>query len=160
MVCALYAGTSVSPAPLTVSPSALARLWYAILISGIHCIVQVGRIFESVLITVAYLVYLSCRDSTMLSQYYHVRNTPLGASSCFLIWLMHGNCGSRMEGCRLRDAQPTDNLMLILSVFVSSRSDVLPGLTCSDHSGMNRHWDFLFGSRFQGNDFRRPTCMC
>ena len=37
---------------------------------------------------------------------------------------------------------------------------VLSGLACSDHSGRNRAWDFLFVSRFQGNDFRRPTLMC
>ena len=37
---------------------------------------------------------------------------------------------------------------------------VLSGRACSDHSGKNRAWDFLFVSRFQGNDIWRPTWMC
>ena len=101
-----------------------------------------------------------------------VTNMPPGAPNNVLYWLMHGNCGSWMLGrCRACDAPPTGLYYvsplgvcllairhicwfdIVLSVFVSSRFDVITGLTCSDHFGMNRHWDFLIGSRFLENDY-------
>ena len=55
-------------------------------------------------------------------------------------------------------------MVQLCNLSILSRRDslmrVLSGLACSDHSGRNHPWDFLFVSRFQGNDLRRPAWMC
>ena len=53
--------------------------------------------------------------------------------------------------------------MAVVFAMHSRRDGIMPVLSdmaCSDHSGRNRPWDFLFESRFYGNDFRRPTRIC